>query len=1280
MTKYQLCSIINRKIKNILRILNQTSLTVMYFFDPFFADLHSGLAESGQSGLFGNKTHEDIPKEKSPDHMIVDDGEISTPLPQVQKDGNSAKDKKVIIKTVCPDTVEKEGSRIMMVLEEELDDSMDLNKIRCDFGDITVNAKVIKKSIIECFTPKLDGGCTLLSLVCNGEKISNTVQLTCQESKLGNNLSHQPWLDNYGYSKSMLIQHLRSYFDFLSTTIIPQELAEKYVFEKFDCSEEKLRKQILSFLKKLSQSRLHSKSFPSFMMHSGLKLSLLQVFATLGMADIIALLLHWKKEDISSLSWLRQEDMDTQLCGVKGENALMWSCCMGHLDTSVLLVCWDWNMLNALDFQERSAIDIAQGCGHDHIAIVLQNLKDLIITQKSAPSNPTPGMAEHQINSSFSSLSETQPLPGVSSSSSAIFSFSSSFDSCPSDKCLECSGSNCLHQRTDSGAPSEKQAFSSEPLGNNADGETLSGQAQQPSEADAQNPINQVVGTSESENQEAPSSKAERRRIIMRRLIKRLSAKSKAGQIDIPAPPAGANPPARKVTESKTETKQQGLKRSHEDRTSNQSSPLSPEQIKIQQHVVQLTQLQQQQLKSVQQKTVTKGKTTTPPKPKEVEPEHDKEHSQTKDSIQHQLQLLHQQIALQQQQMQEVQKQQYQLIMQQKEMMKKSSEAQPSVIDQNESQGNSNDKESPAIRPNVTDCFVAPLTPKNNPTKPINQDNRSEMPASKSHVFNPNPLNLPDHLYALRDDEGNCYQNSSTDMNGEEASVYTLASQIIEALPNHIKLQGAPLPPFSSADFRAKDSNVASERTLSDAPTISMMTPAPPQTCSSQSTALRFPGDRQHMKKLPEVWRFGEAQLEEDSYPEYGANDGNFCFGTYRDVPGTPRSVYSSYSSSLSPASSLQSPVSFAPIEYEDLNPPSTAELNEFFTATSLDPTATGLEAEDFSQLTLTDNEQRELYEAAKVIHSAYTKGGEGNDTNNAVQESLLGTDSSQEIEAAVTIQKYFRRYKTFMYYRQMNEAATRIQAQFRAYSEHKRFRRSRDAAVLIQSQYRTYREHKQFLASKQAAVVIQQRYRSHYRKRKQQQQQQLQQQQQNHVTQSGAGPTSTSMLAGYAKGNGIHHYHPHQHHMSHVAGMSPNLQGNLVGPFSSHGMHQFRSHFSYPSTQNILPSNCVTAETPFSKIVVQHQPSSQQQHYASSAQSTMAAATAAAAAAAQCNFLSPDSHENLNQAVQDSMNKPIPNNEIGESAQETLAALPEFDLDSLPNLTANDSLFSDLY
>ena len=56
----------------------------------------------------------------------------------------------------------------------------------------------------------------------------------------------------------------------------------------------------------------------------------------------------------------------------------------------------------------------------------------------------------------------------------------------------------------------------------------------------------------------------------------------------------------------------------------------------------------------------------------------------------------------------------------------------------------------------------------------------------------------------------------------------------------------------------------------------------------------------------------------------------------------------------------------------------------------------------DFSNLTLSDHEQRELYEAAKTIQKAY--------------RSYVGRKKAEEQEkeraAAVIIQNYYRRYK----------------------------------------------------------------------------------------------------------------------------------------------------------------------------------------------------------------------------------------------------------------------------
>lgn len=134
--------------------------------------------------------------------------------------------------------------------------------------------------------------------------------------------------------------------------------------------------------------------------------------------------------------------------------------------------------------------------------------------------------------------------------------------------------------------------------------------------------------------------------------------------------------------------------------------------------------------------------------------------------------------------------------------------------------------------------------------------------------------------------------------------------------------------------------------------------------------------------------------------------------------------------SSLSPASSscLQSPGSFTLDSPSP--PPTTADFCEFFQASGK------IMEKDFSKLTLSDKEQRELYEAAKIIQKAY--------------RSYKGRKRQEEQEkekaAATLIQTYYRRYKQYMYYKQMTKAAQLIQSQFRNYCEHKRFKKWKES------------------------------------------------------------------------------------------------------------------------------------------------------------------------------------------------------------------------------------------
>ena len=65
---------------------------------------------------------------------------------------------------------------------------------------------------------------------------------------------------------------------------------------------------------------------------------------------------------------------------------------------------------------------------------------------------------------------------------------------------------------------------------------------------------------------------------------------------------------------------------------------------------------------------------------------------------------------------------------------------------------------------------------------------------------------------------------------------------------------------------------------------------------------------------------------------------------------------------------------------------------------------------QDLSNLTLSDQEQRELYEAAQIIQKAYRsyKGRK----SSAKQAAMTSEYQAKEAKAAVVIQNYYRRYK----------------------------------------------------------------------------------------------------------------------------------------------------------------------------------------------------------------------------------------------------------------------------
>ncbi|XP_034020091.1 calmodulin-binding transcription activator 2 isoform X2 [Thalassophryne amazonica] len=143
-----------------------------------------------------------------------------------------------------------------------------------------------------------------------------------------------------------------------------------------------------------------------------------------------------------------------------------------------------------------------------------------------------------------------------------------------------------------------------------------------------------------------------------------------------------------------------------------------------------------------------------------------------------------------------------------------------------------------------------------------------------------------------------------------------------------------------------------------------------------------------------------------------------------------------------SPPRRVCPPSPLSALALQRLRPPSSAAWAEFLNAS-----ANGKIERDFALLTLTDGEQRELYEAARIIQNAFRR----------YKGRRL---KEQQDMAAAVIQRCYRKYKQYALYKKMTQAAILIQSKFRSYYEQKRFQQSRRAAVLIQQYYRSYKEY----------------------------------------------------------------------------------------------------------------------------------------------------------------------------------------------------------------------------
>ncbi|XP_022247268.1 LOW QUALITY PROTEIN: calmodulin-binding transcription activator 2-like [Limulus polyphemus] len=234
-------------------------------------------------------------------------------------------------------------------------------------------------------------------------------------------------------------------------------------------------------------------------------------------------------------------------------------------------------------------------------------------------------------------------------------------------------------------------------------------------------------------------------------------------------------------------------------------------------------------------------------------------------------------------------------------------------------------------------------------------------------------------------------------MDDENNHVLSLAEKIIAAMPDHIKSSSESI----SGGLEGLIEIGYEEMLQTEREQLH-------ENCSSQD---KPPLELCAMNESP------HSLLNEEF--SFALSDHNYrCWG------------HSTPHSSISPnSSSLQSPSSFT-IE-SCSSSPITADFCEFLEASGK------IMDNDFSSLTLSDKEQRELYEAAKVIQKAY----------HSYKGHQCKEDEKEKI-AAILIQSYYHKYKQYLYYKQMTRAAQVIQTQYRNYCKYKQLKKSQENQI----------------------------------------------------------------------------------------------------------------------------------------------------------------------------------------------------------------------------------------
>ena len=294
----------------------------------------------------------------------------------------------------------------------------------------------------------------------------------------------------------------------------------------------------------------------------------------------------------------------------------------------------------------------------------------------------------------------------------------------------------------------------------------------------------------------------------------------------------------------------------------------------------------------------------------------------------------------------------------------------------------------------------------------------------------------------------------------------SLAEQFIAAMPDRIKNESEPM------------------ETSEAPPSLSCMMPPPPSLEDMNSVSDDL--------GIESMCGDGDFDLLDFSSADFSNHPFDDAIFSYRDSASLSPASCSSFLGFGVPPMPPPPPVSCSPsaasspfVDVEDPpeDPPRDAAGCFRGTAADLQEFLQSKCEQDLSNLTLSDQEQRELYEAAQIIQKAYRTYRNGRNKKEAdgdpggpggatlTSAAILADEEEggvppggveefhqeREAKAAVVIQNYYRRYKQYLYWKRVqSKAATVIQTKYR---EHKRFKKSQEAATCIQTYYRTYKE-----------------------------------------------------------------------------------------------------------------------------------------------------------------------------------------------------------------------------